>query len=120
MTYTARRYSRTGEGPHSCPDVDSKRFPILAHNLERDRASALPNMWVCPHALGQELSEAHRAQMDADAATERQAKAEQIAADQIEEYGVSVEADERVSSYKGGTFREMLTAAALAGMEAAR
>ncbi len=110
MIYIAPRYSRMGDGPHPCPDVD-KRYPAMFHNLERDRANALPNMWVCLHTLGQELSEARLAQMEADADAERQAKAERIAADMI---GDAAEGDSILSA---ASIRDMLTAAVIAGME---
>lgn len=98
--YAARRYTRTAPGPHHCPDSGSN-----THNLIPTPGE--PNTWVCPYAYDQERGEEHQARLNAEAATERQARAERIAAD-IYAQGRS----QRVESAENEVLA-MLTAAAL-------
>lgn len=125
MTHTAETYVRTGRGPHRCPDA----FDAAPHNLIEHPERGNPHIYVCPYDYDQERGEKYRERIAAEEAAERAAaqkeRAEAIAAELAEEYGIVTDtADERISSHgEAGSIREMLTAAALAGMtgtEAAR
>jgi hypothetical protein len=117
MTYKATRYVRHGDGPHPCPDA----HPADPHNLRQ--SADHPGTWFCLHALGQELYEADRARQEAEEAAQRQEKAEQIADEQLRAYNDRWGA---TLAKAAGNFslprqvRELLVAASLAGMEAAR
>jgi hypothetical protein len=106
MTYTATRYARSPQGTHPCPD-SYRGYP---HNLV-PYPGGRPDEWVCPHALGQEISEAYKANREAAVIEMRRADAERLAREGMAQY----EAD--LYDGKSPSIRETIVAAALAMAE---
>lgn len=146
MTYTATRHYRSTYGPHDCPDATR----YAPHSLIRDRKSdgAPTGLWVCPIELDAEVSAALQAQIEAEEAAERaevnRAEAARIGRDTARDM-LTADAEIRnraednaftfdgtvdsryligaavqIGALSGDLVLEMLTAAALAGLEAQR